>query len=503
MQAVGALALDWVLYEPDAVSGGYVDAGSCADPSGPVAAPAGPQDIAPELRDAFVGVLGDRLGFRLARHPDRAIGHARGAPAADYLLRVDVRSIRYSLCRSAEGAGGTTGTAEATFAFQVLNRKTGRIVHDGRITSAGALSEPRLGRVEPALLARSFENALMHLAADNGFRRALVGGLPDSDALHGVEVAARPGWDQGPSQGGSFSGWTPPGNPGGGGYGAAWVWPGSLPAVQLAALSPAADGAGSIRPPQPPMMVPGGGGVGLTVTGPPLFLEPMAVNVEAIRDATVTVLAPDRHGSGFFISRDGWMLTGAHVVAGRDVFRVRLADGREPWARVERRHAARDVALLRVSGQGFPALPLRPTVASVSETVYAISTPVHQTLGQTVSRGIISAYQPGGPWGLDAYQATAPVHAGASGGPLVDSWGNVVAVTSAAVAHPGGGPPVPGLGFFIPVHDALASLGIRVITPSPGRAGVQGGGTAGPLPAGWNNRNPYNDPPRTPLVDGT
>jgi hypothetical protein len=440
MEAVGALALDRVLYEPDAVSGGYVDTGSCAAPADPAAAPAGARDMAPVLHDAFVGVLGERLGFRLASDPGGAFADAGFAPPAEYLLAADVRSVRYTLCRAADGAGGATGTAEATFAFKVLDRKTGRIVHDGRVTSAGALAEPRLGRVEQVLLARSFENALMHLAADNGFRRALVSGLPDSDALQGFEVALRPD---------------------------------TLPTTRLAALSPAAGCPAAIWSPQP--MTPGGG-VGLTVTGPPLFLEPMAVNVETIRDATVTVLAPDRHGSGFFVSRDGWMLTGAHVVAGRDVVRVRLADGREPWARVERRHAGRDVALLRVSGQGFAALPLRPTVAGVSETVYAVSTPVHQTLGQTVSRGIVSAYRSGGPWGLDAYQATAPVHAGASGGPLVDAWGNVVAVTAAAVAHPVGGPPVPGLGFFIPVHDALASLGVRVITSPSGWAVAGVGG---------------------------
>nr|WP_246423096.1 trypsin-like peptidase domain-containing protein [Roseospira visakhapatnamensis] len=170
------------------------------------------------------------------------------------------------------------------------------------------------------------------------------------------------------------------------------------------------------------------------------------------------------HGSGFFVSPDGWALTNAHVVDQGDVVRVRLVDGRELWARVARRHPIRDVALLRVVGQGLAAVPIRPTLARVSETTYAVGTPVDRDLGQTVSQGIISAWRPGDRHGMDVYQATTPIHSGNSGGPLVDAWGNVVAITVSTIR--GGGAMGSSLSFFIPVHDALRHLGV-VIQPAP------------------------------------
>jgi len=418
----------------------------------------GEQTITDDLQDVFISELGTRLGFRVVGNPDDLFGRSTARAEAEFQLAARIRSLRFDLCHEVNILGlgvGSSGAASGEVMMQLLDQKTGQVVYETRVTAAARLKEPVNGWPTDLLRAMVFRDALQRLAADNAFRRALISGLPTSDALR-----------QADQRHGGYGGYRPP------------------------------------TPYAPP--APSAATGGLQFMGPPLFAEPLALNVNRIRAATVTVLGMASHGSGFFITNDGWVLTNNHVIEGSDVFRLQLVDGREVWARVERRHPQRDVALLKAVGQGFEALPLRPTMAQISETTFAIGTPQLRSLGQTVSQGIISAYRSGGPGGMDLYQATTPIHGGNSGGPLVDAWGNVVAISESIITNNAqrlGS----GLGFFIPIHDALRFLGVQVVNPMPGRGPGAGPGQASPLqyapgypppqaPAGMP---PYPLPPMT------
>jgi S1-C subfamily serine protease len=430
VEAVGSVALAGVLQAAQALEGGYRTGTGCAGPTALSDIGSGGEErtITDAMRDVFASELGDRLGFRVAGDPDDLFGRRAAAADAEFQVGARFRTLRFDLCRRV-GLGniplGTTGGASGVLAVQVRDQKSERVVYQTEVTAAARLDRAVSGGAESRLRAAVFRDALRRLAADNGFRRALVSGIPDSDALRRADFG------------------------GGGGGGPQY----GEPAPAVIAMPTAAGG--------PPT------GGALSLAGPPLFDAPLALNVDRIRAATVTVMGMSGHGSGFFLTPDGWLLTNSHVVeGGGDVFRLRLIDGREVWARVERRHPRRDVALLKAVGQGFAALPIRPTLAQVSETTFAIGTPRDRGLGQTVSQGIVSAWRPGVLNGLDAYQATTPIHGGNSGGPLVDAWGNVVGISAAILTDgaPGAGT---GLGFFIPIHDALRHLGVRVTNPMP------------------------------------
>jgi len=426
-EAVGTLALAGVLQVGEGVEGGFRVSAWCAGPVQRVPRAPGEQTITDDLQDVFISELGTRLGFRVVGNPDDLFGRSTARAEAEFQLAARIRSLRFDLCHEVNILGlgiGSSGAASGEIMMQLLDQKTGQVVYETRVTAAARLKEPVNGWPIDLLRAMVFRDALRRLAADNGFRRALISGLPTSDALRQA--------DRG------YGGYRPP------------------------------------APYAPPARFAATGG--LQFMGPPLFAEPLALNINRIRAATVTVLGMASHGSGFFITNDGWVLTNNHVIEDSDVFRLQLVDGREVWARVERRHPQRDVALLKAVGQGFEALPLRPTLAQISETTFAIGTPQLRSLGQTVSQGIISAYRPGGPGGMDLYQATTPIHGGNSGGPLVDAWGNVIAISESIITNNAQGLGS-GLGFFIPIHDALRFLGVQVVNPMPG---VGAGSGAGP-----------------------
>ncbi|WP_299441882.1 trypsin-like peptidase domain-containing protein [uncultured Rhodospira sp.] len=436
VEAVGTLALASVTQAPHAIEGGYRSTAWCKGPPNPYHAQYTEDAVTGALYDVFQSELGNDLGFRVVGDPDDLFRRGRARAGAEYRLAMRIGSLRLNLCREVNLLGamtGITGEASGRIKVQVRDEKTNEVVFDDYVVARGSVDEPPDRPIADALRAEVVRDALRRLAADNRFRRALVSGVPSSDALRRADP----------------------------GYGG--------PAVsQMSAAPPAAGG---VATRQGVWGAQGGGfqGGGFHLVGPPLFLEPFAVNVERIRAATVTVLDMGGHGSGFFITRDGWALTNNHVIDGADVFRLRLVDGREVWARVERRHPQRDVALLKAMGQGFEALPIRPTLAQVSEQTFAIGTPTERVLGQSVSEGIISAYRPRALDGMDVYQATTPIHRGNSGGPLVDAWGNVVAISQSIIAD-NGGALGSGLGFFVPIHDALRHLGVQVVNPTPGVA---------------------------------
>jgi serine protease Do len=162
-------------------------------------------------------------------------------------------------------------------------------------------------------------------------------------------------------------------------------------------------------------------------------------------------------GSGFLISREGYILTNEHVVDGADEIKVRLDDGRSFTAAVKGQDSKLDIALLKIDAGGeLPAARLGDSEAlEVGEWVMAIGNPFG--LSETVTVGIVSAK--GRVIGAGPYdnfiQTDASINPGNSGGPLFNSQGLVVGINSAIVS---GGQ---GIGFAIPINavkDILPQL---------------------------------------------
>jgi serine protease Do len=155
-------------------------------------------------------------------------------------------------------------------------------------------------------------------------------------------------------------------------------------------------------------------------------------------------------GSGFIISKDGYIVTNNHVVERAKEIQVILEDGQSYDAKVVGKDPKTDLALLKIN----PKKDLKAVTFGDSDSlrigdwVIAIGNPFG--LGHTVTAGIVSAK--GRSLGLGQYddfiQTDAPINPGNSGGPLFNLKGEVVGVNTAIVA---GGQ---GIGFAIPSNMA-------------------------------------------------
>ena len=159
-------------------------------------------------------------------------------------------------------------------------------------------------------------------------------------------------------------------------------------------------------------------------------------------------------GSGFIITKDGYIFTNNHVVEKADKIKVRLSSGREYDAKVIGKDSKTDIALIKINAtNNLPVAELGDSdKLRVGDWVLAIGNPFG--LEQTVTQGIVSAK--GRVIGSGPYdnfiQTDASINPGNSGGPLFNLEGRVVGINTAIVAHG------QGIGFAIPVNMAKEVL---------------------------------------------
>jgi serine protease Do len=158
-------------------------------------------------------------------------------------------------------------------------------------------------------------------------------------------------------------------------------------------------------------------------------------------------------GSGFIISKDGYILTNNHVVQGADKVTVRLNDRRELDAEVVGTDATADVALLKIKADDLPAVVIgSPDKLKVGEWVLAIGSPFG--FDYSVTAGIVSAKAralPGATY-VPFIQTDVAINPGNSGGPLINMAGEVVGINSQIYSRSGG---FMGLSFSIPIDVAM------------------------------------------------
>jgi serine protease Do len=180
-------------------------------------------------------------------------------------------------------------------------------------------------------------------------------------------------------------------------------------------------------------------------------------------------------GTGFIMSPDGYVLTNHHVVDGADEVKVKLSDRREFTAKVIGSDQQSDVALLKIDAAGLPALRLGDSrQLKPGQWVVAIGSPFG--LDHSVTAGIVSAVGRSNPYADQRYvpfiQTDVAINRGNSGGPLLNTRGEVVGINSQIFSNSGG---YMGVSFAIPIDTAMGAVQQLKATGkvSRGQIGVQ------------------------------
>lgn len=139
----------------------------------------------------------------------------------------------------------------------------------------------------------------------------------------------------------------------------------------------------------------------------------------------------DSLGSGFFVSDDGWILTNAHVVHGKNLWDVVLSDGQRYRGRVmERAKDDIDLALIKIDAVRTPAMRLEAAPVEVGSWIGSVG---HGLGGVwTYNTGMVSNVYPAGKR-RSLFQTNVPLNPGNSGGPMFTREGRVVGVVTAGI----------------------------------------------------------------------
>lgn len=156
-------------------------------------------------------------------------------------------------------------------------------------------------------------------------------------------------------------------------------------------------------------------------------------------------------GSGFIVSKEGYILTNNHVVEGADNIKVTLLDGRSFNAKKIGQDPTFDLAVVQIKAKDLPALQLGDSdKTEVGEWVVAIGNPLG--FENSVTAGVVSAknrtLQAADINFQGFMQTDAAINPGNSGGPLIDLKGNVIGINTAIVPY------AQGIGFAVPINMA-------------------------------------------------
>ena len=167
-------------------------------------------------------------------------------------------------------------------------------------------------------------------------------------------------------------------------------------------------------------------------------------------------------GSGFIISEDGYIVTNYHVIDGANSITVTLNDGSQHEAKFVGGEETNDVAVLKIDGiSGLTTVVLGDSDdLVVGETVCTIGNALG-TLSFSQTSGGVSATDRSVTMSdgavINMIQTDCTINSGNSGGPLFDSYGRVVGITSAKYSNNGdsSSASIEGIGFAIPINDVI------------------------------------------------
>ncbi|CAA6828004.1 MAG: HtrA protease/chaperone protein / Serine protease (Protease DO) (EC [uncultured Sulfurovum sp.] len=167
-------------------------------------------------------------------------------------------------------------------------------------------------------------------------------------------------------------------------------------------------------------------------------------------------------GSGVILSKDGYIVTNNHVIAGADEITVSInGHTKEYPAKLIGSDKGSDLAVIKIEAEGLKPISLsKDEDVHVGDVVFAIGNPFG--VGETVTQGIVSALNKQG-MGINQYenfiQTDASINPGNSGGALVDSRGALIGINAAILSRSGGNH---GVGFSIPV-DMVQNIVTKLV----------------------------------------
>jgi S1-C subfamily serine protease len=185
------------------------------------------------------------------------------------------------------------------------------------------------------------------------------------------------------------------------------------------------------------------------------------VSVASIEEAVkscVTIKTKDGHGSGFFISENGYIVTNYHVITDTAKLEVIMNDGSKFPAKIVRFNKEADLALLKIEKNNIIPFKIPESeVSGIGKEIYVIGTPSAEDLSQTLTKGIISSVRKQSN-GTKIIQTDASISRGNSGGPLIDKEGKLLGIVNAKLIGMG----IEGISFAIPAGEIVKSLAIKL-----------------------------------------
>lgn len=189
----------------------------------------------------------------------------------------------------------------------------------------------------------------------------------------------------------------------------------------------------------------------------PIKLKTSSGFVSSLSDAvksSVTVKTKDGHGSGFFVSEDGYIITNFHVIVAAEDLKVIMNDKTEYDVKVVRSSKVHDLALLKIEISGIKGFKISPSKEiEIAADIFAVGTPTASDLSQTVTKGIISGLRKVDE-NSQLIQIDASINSGNSGGVISNSEGIAVGVVSSKLFGFG----VEGVAFGIPAYQIIEKL---------------------------------------------
>lgn len=184
------------------------------------------------------------------------------------------------------------------------------------------------------------------------------------------------------------------------------------------------------------------------------------VNIASVRmlqDQLFRIFPVEGVGSGVVIDEKGYILTNNHVIDDAERLKVTLTDGRVLRGKVAGNDEMTDLAVIKVEAeQPLPAAELgNSDDLKAGQIVMAIGNPFGLTGGPTVTAGIVSSLNrsiQASSGVLELIQTDAAINPGNSGGPLVNTKGEVIAISTANMPY------AQGIGFAVPINTAKLIL---------------------------------------------
>jgi len=163
-------------------------------------------------------------------------------------------------------------------------------------------------------------------------------------------------------------------------------------------------------------------------------------NVKGIFPAVVRVITADKMGSGVIVTKEGYVLTSQHVVDNNTTVTVQLNNGASYQANVAAADEDRDLAVIKLpeSASGYTFAAMGSSIESdnlqTSSPVLIIGYPAGNDIKNlTLTTGILCAFPK--MQSVSYLQSDAKISAGSSGGPMVDSAGNVIGIINSKYAN--------------------------------------------------------------------